>query len=453
MSAEATLFLGDVVTPHRVLPAGGVLVAAGRIAEVYAEQDLPAPSDGVGRVRDLRGSYLFPGVVDAHVHSFSEPREGFRAATRAAAAGGVTTVIDMPYDAAGPVNSPEALAEKITLIPEQAHVDVALHGTVRPGSGGDQIAAMVEAGACGFKVSLFETDPVRFPRIDDAELLRLLGRSREAGVVVGVHAEDGEIIGSLVAEALAGGSTRPVDHCLTRPPVSETASVALGLSIARAVGAPFHVFHVSLPESIDLIEAARSAGQDVSAETCPHYLLLSEDDMEALGARGKINPPLRGVDRVQALWQRLADGAIDMVTSDHAPWRLDRKADAQNIFANASGAPGVQTLAPLLLSEGFGAGRMSLLRLAAVLSENPARRFRLGHRKGRIEVGMDADLVVFDPGVRWNVSAQEQESQAGWTPYEGRAMTGRITETIVRGHTVYADGRVTTAAGTFVRGA
>jgi allantoinase len=435
-----------------MLSAGGMLVEDGRITGLFEAAAVPEPAPG-WEVHDVRGSYVLPGAVDAHVHCFSDRREGFAAATAAAAAGGVTTIIDMPFDQDAPVDEVEVLTRKIALIAGAAHVDVALHGTVRPGSAGDAIAALAAAGVCGFKVSLFETDPVRFPRIDNSDLLALLGRSRAAGLVVGVHAEDGEIIRGLVATAKAEGRTRPIDHCLTRPPVSETASVALGLMIARAAAAPFHIFHASLPETVALVSAARAAGDDVSLETCPHYLLFSQEDMAQLGPLGKINPPLRSPDRVTAMWELLAAGEIDMVTSDHAPWPMDRKSDRQDIFANASGAPGLQTLVPLLLSEGFSAGRVGLLRLAAVLAENPARRFNLGHRKGRLEVGLDADYVIFDPAARWTLTADNQLSNAGWTPYQGRRMAGQISQTVVRGNTVYEAGSLTgPPLGEHVRG-
>ncbi|MFT4212867.1 MAG: dihydroorotase family protein [Microbacterium sp.] len=439
------LVRGDVVTPTAVLRDGGLVVDGENIVETLAAREAQQAS-AVMPVDDHRGAVLFPGVVDAHVHSYSDPGETFGAATRSAAAGGVTTIIDMPYDAFQPVNTRELLEQKAERIAELAVVDVALHGTVAPGTRGVEVAAMVDAGACGFKVSMFNTDPFRFPRIDNAELRDILLAGREAGVTIGVHAEDGEIIGALVAAAIAAGRTSPIDHCRSRPTESETIAVAAGAYLAAATGARFHVFHASTPETAAVLVAARAAGADVTSETCPHYLVVDETDMARLGARGKINPPLRAPAQVARNWELLAEGGFDMVTSDHAPWAIERKSKAV-IFDNASGAPGVQTLAPLILGEGWLGGRMGLLRCAQVLAENPASRFNLGHRKGRLAAGFDADYVVFDPRGRTVIRAEEQLSTAGWTPYEGVELAGSIVETVVRGRAVYRAGAVVAPAG------
>lgn len=447
-----SLVRGDLVIPEAVLADGGLLIEDGRIAAVLDAAAATAVSDDVP-VDDRRGRLILPGVVDAHVHSFSDPGETFAAATRAAAAGGVTTIVDMPYDEPEPIDDPDRLAAKIARIPAEAVVDVALHGTLRPGTGGAALEAMVEAGACGFKVSMFETDPRRFPRVDAGDLRQILAAGRRAGVTVGVHAEDGEIIGRLVAEARAAGRTAPLDHCLTRPTESETVAVAAAVELALATGARFHLFHASTPETVRILDAAKAAGADVTAETCPHYLVLDDADMAVLGARGKINPPLRSAGQVAGNWDRLADGGYDMVTSDHAPWPIHRKQHPV-IFNNASGAPGVQTLAPLILAEGWLGGRLSLLRVAQVLSENPANRFNLGHRKGRLAVGLDADYLVFDPAGRSLITAATQLSRAGWTPYEGRSLPGAIEETVVRGQAVYRSGGIVegTRPGEFIPG-
>jgi allantoinase len=445
------LVRGDIVTPAGVLIDGGLLVDGERIAAVLDAADAAQAADAAAETDDRRGHVIFPGAVDAHVHSFSDPGETFQASTRAAAAGGVTTIIDMPYDDPVPVTDPSVFAAKVERIAAEAAVDVALHGTVAPGSGGAQIGPLVAAGACGFKVSLFETDPRRFPRIGHGELRQCLDEGRRAGVVIGVHAEDGEIIGALVAGAKAAGRVRPIDHCRSRPTESETVAVAAGLQLAVATGAPFHIFHTSTPEAVALVRAARAAGADVTAETCPHYLVLDETDMDRLGAQAKINPPLRSPGQVEANWRLLAEGGYDMVTSDHAPWPLERKSQPAN-FDTASGAPGVQTLVPLILGEGWLKGRLTLSRCAQVLAENPARRFNLGHRKGALVAGADADYLVFDPSARTTISAATQLSRAGWTPYEGRTVPGAIVETVLRGRAVYRRGVVLEPAGRFVAG-
>jgi len=428
------VIVGDVVTPTGVLTDGRLGIREGKIAAV-----LPAGVDAREPGRDTwncSGSWILPGGIDAHVHCFSEEREGFAAATRAAAAGGITTIIEMPYDAGNPVVSAEVLAPKIDHLRAEAVVDVALLGTIRKTGGLDEIPRLAEAGVCGFKMSLFETDPLRFPRIDDAELLAAFRLIRQAGLRVGLHAEDGEIIDRLVTEYRAAGKTYPRAHCETRPPISETASVAIALELGAAAAVDLHIYHASLPRTFALIARYRAEGLAVTAETCPHYLLLEEGDMETLGPRGKINPPLRSHAERMGLWDLLVAGRVDMVTSDHAPWRLDKKCNA-DIFANASGAPGVQTLLPTVFSEGLAAGRIDINTFARLIAERPARAFGLYPRKGALTPGADADIVVIDPHASWCVTPETLHSNAGWSPYEGRTLQGRIIRTLVRGHLVY----------------
>jgi allantoinase len=443
VSGAGSVVRGRVVTPDRVVEDGVVVVEDGRIAAVL---EGAAATDALSRATTVLGGpgmLVLPGAVDAHVHAFSEPAETFVGATSAAAAGGVTTILDMPYDAGSPVNTAEAVAVKRARLEEEAVVDVALHGTVRPGDGARDVAAMIDAGVCGFKVSLFETDPVRFPRIPNDELLAAFAIMAERGVRVGVHAEDGEIIGALVAAARAAGRTAPIDHVRSRPPVSETSSVALGLELAAAAGARFHIFHASLPRTVDLVADAAARGLDATLETCPHYLVLTEDDMERLGARGKINPPLRTAEHARGMWEALEAGRIDMVTSDHAPWPLAKKG-ADVIFDNASGAPGVQTLLPIVIGAGYLGGRLSLLRAAQVLATAPARAFGIDHRKGSIAVGLDADLAIVDPAGSTVIDETPMLSTATWSPYAGMTFPGRLEATVVRGSLAYsrADGLI-----------
>jgi allantoinase len=328
------------------------------------------------------------------------------------------------------------LVAKRDRLREEAVVDVALLGTIRKTGGLQEIPRLADAGVCGFKLSLFETDPVRFPRIDDAELLEAFRLIRDTGLRVGVHAEDGEIINRLVGEYRSADKTYPRAHCETRPAISETASVTLALEVAMAVGANLHIYHASLPRSFELVLRYRHEGLAATAETCPHYLLLEECDMDELGARGKINPPLRDHAARDGLWNLIAEGAVDMVTSDHAPWQLDKK-NQSDIFANASGAPGVQTLLPTLFSEGVAAGRIDINAFQRLVAEGPARAFGLYPRKGSLSPGADADIVVIDPHARWTVTPETLYSNAGWSPYEGMTLHGRVAKTLVRGRVVY----------------
>jgi allantoinase len=445
MSAGYDLLIkGDAVTPSGVLAGGSIAIADGQIAEVLPAGK--APTVSATQTWDCSGQWILPGGIDAHVHCFSELREGFGPATRSAAAGGVTTIIEMPYDEGNPVVSAEVLVTKKERLATEAVVDVALLGTIRKTGGLDQIPRLAEAGVCGFKLSLFETDPLRFPRIDDAELLEAFRLIAQTGLRVGVHAEDGEIINRLLGEYRAAGKSYPRAHCETRPPISETTSVTIALEIALAAGANLHIYHASLPRTFDLIARYRDEGVAATAETCPHYLLLEDSDMDQLGARGKINPPLRDHSARDGLWTLLANGRVDMVSSDHSPWQLDRKSNT-DIFANASGAPGVQTLLPTLFSEGVADRAIDIMLFQRLIAEAPARAFGLYPRKGALVPGADADVVVIDPRGSWTVSPETLYSNAGWSPFDGRTLRGRVARTVLRGRVVYDGSEVVGQAG------
>jgi allantoinase len=437
------LITGDVVTPGRVLEHGWIGVRGEKIEGIWAADGAAQPA--ARQVLDARGRWILPGAIDAHVHCFSESAEGFTNATRAAAAGGVTTIIEMPYDAQAPVVARDILERKKDRLRREAVVDVALLGTIRKAGGLDAVDELAAGGICGFKVSLFETDPDRFPRIAHGDMLELFRRAAARRLPVGLHAEDGEII----ARALASwsGTRNPAAHCATRPPVSETASVAVALELAADTDVHLHIYHASLPRTFDLVAAARADGQLVTAETCPHYLLLTEHDMRRLGPFGKINPPLRSAAAASGLWDRIASGAVDMISSDHSPWDLAKKSRQDDIFANASGAPGVQTLLPLTYAAMVSERGLPVQRLADLVAANPARVFGLASRKGQLCVGADADLVILDPSGSTRVRGEAMQSSAKWSPYDGMEVPGSIGLTMVRGHIVYDGSAVTGQPG------
>jgi allantoinase len=385
---------------------------------------------------DVGEALLLPGMIDAHVHSRSHLAEGITAATRAAAAGGVTTIVEMPFDGDGPIHSVERFEAKRELVAAEAVVDVALLGTVAPGGGWSRAADIAAAGACGFKISLFDTDRRRFPRISDAELIDALTAIADTRRTVCVHAENNEMVKALIARYRDEAPRDPLAHCRSRPPASESMAVLTALEAASYAGAQLHLCHLSLPRSVDLVRWYAQDGLDVTLETCPHYLLLDEADMVELGSRVKINPPLRAKTAREGLWERLADGSVDVVSSDHAPWPVQLKSH-ETIFDNHSGAPGVETGLPLTLGAAWADGAESVAQVIDAMSRRPAERFGLGERKGQLAAGFDADVVVFDPDRRWRVAAAELRSNAGWSPYEGHSVTGRVTTTLVRGRVVY----------------
>jgi allantoinase len=415
---------GQLLSPDGSLRRAGLTVCEGRIESV---------GDAVPGPHDHGDALLLPGAVDVHVHTRSYAGEGIERCTRAAAAGGVTTIVDMPYDAAGPVDSLAAFDAKIGDVEREAVVDVALWATVPPRGPIDEVQDLVDAGAAAFKLSTFETHPQRFPRIPDAQLLRAFAAIAQAGGLAGVHAENDEIVRAGIAfEQAAGHGGDPLAHARSRPPVAEHEAIARCLELARVTAVRLHVCHVSTPRGVALVAQARRDGVDVSAETCPHYLLLDETELMLQGGEAKINPPLRDAP--------LPSDGLDLVSSDHVGWPPERK-HGPDIFAVASGAPGVELIVPLVHDL---LGAAALVRL---VSEAPARRFGLWPRKGNLAPGADADVLVLDPSAEWEIDPGRLVTAAGWSPYGGRRVRGRVIAAYSRGRQVWDGRRVLAGAG------
>lgn len=440
-----TVVAGLVRTEDGSFERGRVVIGDGVVTDVEIGEALTEGSSGpVGdaRVIDVGRSYVLPGAVDAHVHSYSHTGEGLRAATSAAAAGGVTTIVEMPFDGTGPINSVERLAAKADAVADEAIIDVALLGTLEPGGGWRRAGALVDGGVVGFKVSLFDTDPFRFPRIDDAELLDVMRATGEAGSTLCTHAENNEIIKALLADEANRASPDPRVHGRTRPPVSETLGALTAMEIAAHRGNPLHLCHLSLGRSAELVSWYQRQGVDITFETCPHYLVFTEEDVVAGGGRLKINPPVRGKAERAAMWQAVTSGLASVVSSDHAPWPATLK-DEERILGNRSGVPGTETLVAATLGEclrRYGAGT-EFARTIDALTANPADRYGIGHRKGRLWPGHDADLMVLTPSEQWQVDGSALHSNAGWSPYDGYTPGARVTLALSRGAVVWDAGK------------
>ena len=439
---------GKLALPGGKEPVQGFLgVLDGRIAAVSRTE--LAGSEEV----DAGEAWVLPGFVDAHVHCRSCVDEGITATTRAAAAGGTTTIIDMPFDKPDrPVNTLERLEAKIADIGKEAVVDVGLYVTFPPTGPLDEIARMADGGAAGYKVSTIEVDPVRFPRISDHRFVEAFREIARTGRPVAAHQENQEIIFGEAARFQAEGRTAPLDHALSRPAVAEAEAAGRLLEFAHWTGAHLHMVHGTIPRTFDLIHWNRyRQGVTATGETCLQYLLLTQDALTEQGGRAKCNPPLRTQEDVHGLWDRIRDGRIDIVTSDHSPYPLFRK-ETDNIFDAYAGIPGAETLGPLLFSEGVAKGRIELDRFLELVCSGPADVFGFS-RKGRLTEGADADFVIFHPTAEWTVDDDDLHYQVGASPYAGMDVTGQVCETWVRGHRVYHRGSVVGQPGTgaFVR--
>ena len=433
---------GDIVLPDgNVMKAGWLGVTNGVVTSCSA-----IPLSGAETV-DASGHLVLPGFVDVHVHTRSCVDEGITATTRAAAAGGTTTIVDMPFDKpARPVNSRERFETKVMDVESEAIVDVGLYATFPPEGDLGIIADMAAAGAAGFKVSTIEVDPVRFPRIPDGRLYEAFKEIAITGRPVAAHQENQEIIFAQADAFQARGDTAPVDHALSRPPVAEAEAAGRLLELAYWTGAHLHMVHGTLPRTFDLIEWNRSKGVEATGETCLQYLLLTMDALREQGGRAKCNPPLRSQEDVDGLWTQVQAGLVDIVTSDHSPYPLHRKQTA-DIFLAFAGMPGAETLGTLLYSEGVTTGRIGLGRFLELVCSGPADVFGFA-QKGRLEAGADADFVVFDPDAEWILDEDAMHYAVGWSPYNGRAVRGRVASTWLRGRCVHANGDVTAEPGT-----
>jgi allantoinase len=448
MSDFDTVIRGMFVGESGVVERGFAAVREGAIA-LLGSDDAPAART----THDFGNAIVLPGVIDGQVHSRSQKdQEDFVWSTRSAAAGGVTTIVDMPYDAGLLISTADMIREKARSAGEQARVDFALYGTIRPSEGPVHIAAMAEAGAAGFKFSTFDTDPNRFPRIPTPLLYAAFAEVAKTGLIAGVHNENDECVREWSAAIKATGRTDYRTHGESRPPIAETLAIAEVYEIAQATGCPAHIVHCSLGRGYELAQAYRAQGVDATIEACIHYLVCSEEeDVSRLMGRAKCNPPIRSAAERDKLWKHLAAGHITIVSTDHVAWSLSAKS-SDAMLENASGMPGLEVL-PSLLLDGLTDRGLPLTHAARLLSSNPARLFRIADRKGRFALGLDADFAVFAERPRFYDPSASGHNVVGWSPYEGKLIRHAPIATFLRGELVFDGTEVLSAPGNgrFVR--
>lgn len=437
---------GSVVTPPGTVE-GDVAIAAGRIVALEPEAEGSAPVE-----INAAGLHVLPGPIDPHVH-FNEPGrkdwEGFATGSRALAAGGATTVFDMPLNAHPPTVDGPSFDLKLAAAEASSVVDFALWGGLVPGNLGE-MEELAGRGVIGFKAFMSRSGTDDFPTADDVTLYEGMAEAARLGLPVAVHAENDAITGALARRAVAAGRTSPRDYLRSRPVVAELEAIGRAVAFAAETGCALHVVHVSTGRGVSLVEEAALRGVDVSCETCPQYLVMTEDDLEELGAVAKCAPPLRPRAERDALWEHLLSGALPMVSSDHSPAPPETKT-ADNFFDVWGGIAGGQSTLGLMLAAGYGERGMGLPILSSVLSGNAARRFGIP-AKGRIGVGMDADLALVDLGAWHVLEAGDLFQKHRQSPYIGRRMGGWISKVLVRGNVVFDGGKMTPeSAGRLVR--
>lgn len=440
---------GTVVTAEGSRRAD-VAVEGGRIVAI--EPDLTGPAAGASEVIDATGLLVLPGAVDVHTHtrvaSDLEPDRFFQDSV-AAAFGGTTSFLS--FNNPGTGSSPEAERSLIAGVREwraatgaDSAIDYGLSLAIS-GHADDPLAelpATIDAGVATSKA--FMVFDFRLPDDRLFEAMRVMaGR----GGMLQVHCEDPVLLDAAVADALRRGDMAPRYHATTRPPFVEAVATARALAFARQADAPVHVVHLSSAAALDEVRRARAAGVRVTAETCPHYLVLTDAEYDEPDpvrcACYLISPPLRSAADRDALWRGLGDGSLDLVATDHVPDRMAvEKGDAaRGVPFNqiSNGAPGIETLLTILYSEGVARGRITVERMVDLIATTPARRFGMAS-KGAVEVGRDADLVLFDPAARRTMAAAGLHHTSDYTPYEGMAVTGSVRSVLVRGRPVVRDG-------------
>ncbi|NOU92211.1 allantoinase [Paenibacillus sp. LMG 31456] len=387
------------------------------------------------------GMHVLPGMVDAHVH-FNEPAmghwEGFATGSAALAAGGCTTYIDMPLNGLPPTVSVAAMESKLKAAEGRSKVDYALWGGLVPGKL-DQLEPLANAGVIGFKAFMSEPGgdgEERFQRVDEATLLEGMKLIAKLNRVLALHAEDEAMTVMLAERAASSGKGGALDYAASRPIAAECEAVRQALLMAEQTGCALHFVHISSAAAVELIHAAKAQGLDVTLETCPHYLTLTEDDMMNLGAVAKCAPPLRSKEEQEKLWNALAAGQIDLIASDHSPSPPELK-QAENFFKTWGGIAGAQSSLELMVDEGHIKRGLPLPLLSQLLSLNPARRFGLYPRKGEIALEADADLAIIDLNHTYTLKSEQLEQRHAYSPYVGRTFSCHVSATFVRGELVY----------------
>ena len=431
MSKADLVIRGDIVTPERVI-ADGYIAVIGEAIEAIGEGAPPAAFE----TQDCRGCWIIPGVVDGQTHAASQlNQEGLGRASRAAAAGGVTVMVDMPYDDPKAISTPEEFERKAEEVIRDCHIDVALHATIGEDDGTAEISGLIEAGAAAFKFSTFEAAPGRFPRIMEDDLELAFAEIGKVGLVCGVHNQMQEMTRRNIARLTEAGDTGWDAFARAHTPLIEDLATVIVYELGARTGARAHVVHCSTSRGFEICEMYRAAGHAASIETCVQYLMIShEEHAEKLGAKVKHYPPMRPKAETELLWQHIAAGHCSFVSSDHVSWGLERKSDP-NIFKNTSGGPGLETLLPAFWTgcEEHGIGPRMAVKM---LCDGPADHFLIGDRKGRLVPGHDADIAILERE-EYAFDPSNSLSSVTWSSFEGRRFNVKVAATYCRGALVW----------------
>ncbi len=428
---------GGKVVRRDSVEALDVGIADGKIAALQA--NLPGTtSDEV----DVSTLHLFPGVIDAHVH-FNDPGrahwEGIKTGSAAFAAGGGTLFVDMPLNAHPPTVDGESFDLKLAVAEKSSVTDFAFWGGLVP-ENLDRLEELANRGVIGFKAFMSNSGIDDFHRADEKTLKEGMHRAARLNLPVAVHAESETLTSKLSAEKMAQGKNSIRDYLDSRPIEAELEAIRRAIDMAGETGCALHVVHVSSAAGIELISEAKRKNVNVSCETCPHYLTITDEDMERIGALAKCAPPLRSSSEQKKLWDCLLAQEVETVGSDHSPSPPDMKRDL-NFFKVWGGISGVQHTLPLLLSCSHRSELKYLQLVGHLLSFNVAKRFRLPCAKGDIDIGCDADFAFVKLDEEFVVSSEDLFYRHKQTPYAERKLHGKVQRTILRGQTIFLNGK------------
>ena len=428
---------GTVVTPDRIA-----------IADLYVENDtITAIGEGLTQPSDVaidaRGDYVVPGGIDVHTHleapvGGTTSSDDFETGTRAAAFGGTTCIIDFATQSRGqsPLDAYRVWRQKAA----KATIDYGLHMIVVDVADGrmEELDDLVGEGVASFK--LFTAYPGVL-MVDDATLLQVMVHARNNGALVAVHAENGGAIEYLVQKARAEGRSAPIEHALTRPAIAEAEAVHRVIALARIADVPVYVVHVTSAEALEEITRARQRGIAVFGETCPQYLLLTKEELRRPhfeGAKFVLTPPLREHADQEALWKGLQDGTLQVVSTDHCPFffATQKRVGLNDFTKIPNGGPGIEHRLQLLYHFGVNQGRFSVGRWVELVASNPAKLFGLFPKKGALQVGSDADIVIWNPNRKHTISAASHHMNVDYSMYEGTAVQGNAETVISRGEII-----------------
>ena len=438
----------DVIYKNARIPQGDETVVTNILVKEEKIAGFLTDIQGVDaqEIIDLEGHLTLPGCFDSHTH-FMDPgfthRENFLTGTSSAAAGGLTMIMDMPCCSTPSVRSVDNLESKLNAIKDKAIIDFAMWGGV---TGEDvregwlhNVQEQADYGVCAFKCYMTPSVPT-YPKVTDPEMLEAFRAVAETGLPVGIHAENFDMCDFYTKKFEREGRNDGPAWAEARMALAEKAAIQLGIAFAEDTGARLHIVHMSTGIGAKLIGEAKKRGIDVSAEATPHYLTLNyQDAMTERGAFAKIAPPLRTTKDNDELWEGLNNGSVDFVGTDHAPYEIETEKDftGANMWNTFPGIPGVETMVPILVSEGYNKGRISLSKLVDITSTNAAKMYGLYPKKGALHIGSDADLTVVDLDHEWTIDEQDTYSMAKYNPLHGMKLKGKPVKTVVRGKVVY----------------